>query len=531
MRAIIYARYSTEHQTESTIVDQLRRCRDYAKNHELKVVAEDTDEGISGAAIGNRPGVQRALAELKSGDLLLVVDTTRLSRSQDLAPLLTRLRHRGIRVVGVLDGFDSDSRTARMQAGLSGIMSEEFRAQIASRTHSALDMRARLGKATGGKCYGYSKAGEIIEMEAAIVREVFERAARGESMKAIVVDLNRRGVPSPGSTWERKTRRSDGLWLVSGVHSMLANDRYIGRVVWNRSIWRRDPDSGKRQRVERPESEWIVTDGPAIVELEAWEKVRALAQPRKFHGGTRGRGPKYVLSGILVCGECGGKLVATGANGSRYYCGTRHQGGDAACSNSVGARRDVAEEKLLEPISSQLLSNEAVELAVQMIRQWRRDERTESTRPAELEELDRRIARLEAQVAQGALDREDIAPSVAALIERRRSLLASSWRKAGARSNIDQGAAEDAYRKAVANMREALQGPAGRARAAVHALLGDVICRPEGSILVAELQLNTSPLLSAAGVSLNGSGGPLPIYEIVPLVKGGPALFANRLAA
>lgn len=531
MRAIIYARYSTEHQTESTILDQLRRCRDYAKNHGLKIAAEYTDEGISGAAIGNRPGVQKALAELERGDLLLVVDTTRLSRSQDLAPLLTRLRHRGIRVVGVLDGFDSDSRTARMQAGLSGIMSEEFRAQIASRTHSALDMRARQGKATGGKCYGYSKAGEIIEAEAAVVREVFERAARGEAMKAIASDLNRRGVPSPGSTWERKARRSDGMWLVSGIHSMLGNDRYIGRVVWNRSIWRRDPDTGKRQRVERPESEWIVSEGPAIVELETWEKVRALAQPRKFHGGTKGRGPKYILSGILVCGECGGKLVATGANGSWYYCGTRHQGGDAACSMAIGARRDVAEEKLLEPISKQLLSSEAVELAVEMIRQWRRDERTEATRPAELEELDHRIARLEAQVSQGILDREDIAPSVAALLERRRSLLSKSWRKASSRSNVDQVAAEEAYRKAVANMREALQGPAARARAAVHELLGDVVCRPEDGVLVAAVSVNTAPLLRAAGVSQNGSGGPLPYYEMVPLVPGSPPLFSRLLAA
>ena len=121
MRAIIYARYSTEHQTESTILDQLRRCREYAAARGWTVGAEHIDEGISGAAFGNRPGVQSALAALEAGDVLLVVDTTRLSRSQDLAPLLTRLRHRGVRVIGVLDGFDSDSRTARMQAGLSGI--------------------------------------------------------------------------------------------------------------------------------------------------------------------------------------------------------------------------------------------------------------------------------------------------------------------------------------------------------------------------------------------------------------------------
>ena len=513
MRAIIYARYSTEHQTESTILDQLRRCREYAAARGWTVRAEHIDEGISGAAFGNRPGVQSALAALEAGDVLLVVDTTRLSRSQDLAPLLTRLRHRGVRVIGVLDGFDSDSRTARMQAGLSGIISEEFRAQIASRTHSALDMRAREGRATGGKCYGYTNKGEVIEAEAAIVREVFERAARGEAQKAIAADLNNRGIPSPGSSWERKQRRSDGMWLLSSIHSILANERYTGRVVWNRSVWRRDPDTGVRQRIERPESEWIVTNGPSIIDQATWEKVRALSKPRQFHGGKKGGSPRYVLSGILVCGECGSKLVVTGAHGAWYRCSTHHNGGPSACSNSVGARREVAEAMLLEPVREQLLADEAVDLAVSMIRKWARSERAELTRPAELDDLDRRIARLEAHVATGALERQDIGPSLAALFDRRRAVLANSWRSAKAASSFDYETAAAAYREAAQNLRESLQGPAGRARAALRDILGDVVCRPENGVLVAQVGINAAPLLKAAGVSWNGSGGTLFFYD------------------
>ena len=513
MRAILYARYSTEHQTESSIIDQLRRCREYAAARSWPVFSEHTDEGISGAAIGNRPGVQRALAELERGDVLLVVDTTRLSRSQDLAPLLTRLRHRGIRVIGVLDGFDSDSRTARMQAGLSGIMSEEFRASIASRTHSALDMRAREGRATGGKCYGFSNKGEVIEAEAAIVREVFERAANGEAQKAIAENLNSRGVPAPGASWERKNRRSDGLWLVSAIHSMLGNERYIGRVIWNRSVWRRDPDTGVRQRIERPESEWIVSEKPAIVDRQVWNRVRALANPRKLHGGKAGGGPRYLLSGVLICGQCGHKLVATGAGGSHYYCSTHHQGGRSACSMSIGARRDVAEERLLEPIQAELLSPEAVDLAVDLMGKWHREERVSTALPAELEELDRRIRKLQAQVDAGLLEREDIAPSLAALFERRRTVLAASWRKSSSKAGLDVSAAAEAYRAAVQDMRNSLAGPIGRARTAVHELLGEVVCRPDGNALVASVNLNPVPLYRAAGISWIGSGGALIIHE------------------
>ena len=106
-------------QTEASIVDQQRRCREYAQARGWSIAASFTDEGISGAAVGNRPGFLRTMSTLQCGDVLLVADLTRLSRSQELAPLLDRLRFRGVRVVGVLDGFDSESPQARMQAGLS----------------------------------------------------------------------------------------------------------------------------------------------------------------------------------------------------------------------------------------------------------------------------------------------------------------------------------------------------------------------------------------------------------------------------
>jgi DNA invertase Pin-like site-specific DNA recombinase len=64
-----------------------------------------------------------------------------------------------------------------MQAGLSGLMSDELRANIRARTHSALQMRASGGRPTGGKVYGYSSGGEVVEAEAEVVRESFGRSA------------------------------------------------------------------------------------------------------------------------------------------------------------------------------------------------------------------------------------------------------------------------------------------------------------------------------------------------------------------
>jgi DNA invertase Pin-like site-specific DNA recombinase len=83
MRVYTYARYSTERQTEASIVDQQRRCHQYAQSREWQVAADFTDEGISGAALGNRPGFQQAMAALQGGDVLLAADLTRLSRSRN----------------------------------------------------------------------------------------------------------------------------------------------------------------------------------------------------------------------------------------------------------------------------------------------------------------------------------------------------------------------------------------------------------------------------------------------------------------
>ncbi len=507
MKVYIYARYSTEHQTEASTADQLRRCREYAIAHGWVIEREYLDEGISGAAMGNRPGVLELKNSVRSGDIVLVVDTTRLSRSQDLAPLLTRWRHSGIRVIGVLDNFDSNSPTARLQAGLSGIMSEEFRATIAARTHSALQMRAKANRATGGRCFGYNKDGSINESEAAIVREIFTRVASGDSQRSIANDLNNRGVPSPGASWKRKNRNQTRAWLVSAIHAMLHNERYTGKVIWNQTTWPRDPDSGVRVCVERAESEWIVGSGPAIIENDLWEKVRAIATPRKFHGGSRGGSPKYLLSGVLVCGLCHSKLIATGKNAAWYYCGTHRQGGAAACSNSVGCRRQIAEELLLAPIQRDLLSDEAIAEAVGLMQRWQNEQPAATITTDEIRKIEEKIQRMEAQISAGLLERADVAPSLAAFERRRKELAAAARRQEVGRPAIDAKSAGAAYQAVVRRMREKLRGPVPQARAAIHEILGDVECQPDGRHLVAKIQPNPLPLFQEAGFAWIGSGG------------------------
>lgn len=485
MKAILYARFSTEHQTEASIADQFRVCRDHALTRHWQIGGQFKDEGISGAVLGNRPGVQQALQSVRPGDVLLVADLSRLSRSQDLAPLLSRLGHRDVRVIGVLDGFDSDSRTARMQAGLSGIMSEEFRTMVADRTRSALELRARTGQPTGGKAYDNRD----------IVNEIFVRFAQGETMRAIADDLNRRGVPSPGADWKPRTNVR-GKWLTSTLHAMLRNEKYIGRQVWNRTQWLKDPDTGKRVRRERPASEWVEGSCEPFVTRQVWDAAQARLQQRT----PADRRASYLLSGVLECGLCESKLVVVGAKGARYACGAYKAGGRHACSNDTSFPRVPAEAAILQPTLDDMLSPVAVTEGVKLLREARAAAERAYGNPAA--DAERELAELTRLVQTGTVSTEVMAPAIA---EAKRRV--KTARESGGATLGLPWPTERLWRDSVAQMRAILTGDdVQAARDVLKKILRQVRCTPEGDHVVAEVHWYW--LLLATGTDeFCGSGG------------------------
>lgn len=370
MRAAIYSRFSTDRQNESSIVDQVRVCTEYAQAHGMTITHRFKDEGISGAAIGNRPGCVAMLeaAKAKAFDVLLITDTSRLSRSSgDLSKIADRMVFMGLRILAVQEaGADTAKDGWEIYFGLSGLMGQQFRKMTSKKTHTALESRAQGGKWTGGRCYGYTTRRtnpadprsmvlpEVEEGEAAIVREIFSRFANGETMRAIARDLTARLIPAPRGR----------AWHVSAIQAMLHNDRYTGRAVWNRSLWRKDPDTGIRRRIERPEAEHTVRTDERLrlVDDATWQRVR-LRDPLFPHSKAR---PKYALSGLLLCGECGRPMTLTGGanargygRGQRYVCPNYREHGKGAhgCANDVGVSRSLVEELLIDPLRARLLED------------------------------------------------------------------------------------------------------------------------------------------------------------------------------
>jgi len=114
------------------------------------------------------------------------------------------------------------------------------------------------------------------------VREIFGKFADGASPRAIASDLSAGRIPSPGASWKR-TERVANKWMGAGVRVILQNERYRGVVNGNVSEWRKDPDTGKRQRIERPRSEWIThrDESLRIMSDELWQRAQQRLQPAK----------------------------------------------------------------------------------------------------------------------------------------------------------------------------------------------------------------------------------------------------------
>ena len=488
MKAAVYARFSTDRQDEASIADQVRVCTEHARRNGLQIVEQFDDQGISGAAIGNRPGVRNLMDAALAGRVqaVLVTDLSRLSRSQaDLPKLIDRLTTKGVRVIGVQDGYDSTRKGHKLQAGLAGIIGEAFRDMVKERTGSALRMRAEQGYHTGGAVFGYSVVPDgkffrkqIDPEQARVVREVFDRYARGESMKAIASDLNARNVPSAGASWKRQTRRKDGRWLVSALHAILHNEIYIGRLVYGRRVFHKDCDTGRRIAREVAASEWIVKDMPelVIVDRPVWDRVRARLGANVGAASNRAK-PRYLLSGLLTCGVCGSKMIVTGGEGRRHYvCGSYHGGGSHACTNRLTVRRETAEELLVEPVLA-LLAQPVVNATVTNVRSQLKAQRRPKVRrtSSELVRANARLADLEKFVATGAMSAAEAAPAM----ERARAARVEAERAANGSTVVDIDAAAEEFRGWAGNLRRALGGAdVSQAREAMREIGGAIVLRP-----------------------------------------------------
>ena len=378
VRAAIYARYSSDNQRESSIEDQVEVCRRYADLQGWEIAKVYPDYALSGAS-RFRPAFEQMQvdAEARRFDVIIVEALDRLSRKlADVADLHDRMTFRGIRLHAVNVG-----EITAMHAGVLGMMAQAYLRDLGEKTKRGQLGRALKGKIPGGKAYGYDVlpagadgAGErsINATEAAVVRRIFELFAAGVSPREIAKRLNAEHVAGPGGRpWGDTTIRGQA----DRGTGILNNALYAGRLEWNRCSYVKDPRTGKKVPRPHPREQWEIVPVPElrIVSDELWDAVKARqAEVRivmtRDAGGNSLNGAhrrKYLLSGLLECGECGGGFTIIDA--TSYGCATHRSKG--TCGNRHRIPRRDLEHRVLDGLKHRLLAPEQVEMFTRMFQE------------------------------------------------------------------------------------------------------------------------------------------------------------------
>jgi site-specific DNA recombinase len=329
MKAVIYARVSTERQAErGTIGSQVEALRAHVAAAGDELAGEYCDDGHSGARL-DRPGLDqmRDAAEAGLFEVAWCLSPDRLARSYAYQVLiLDELARFGVSVRFTdAPGLDQDDPQARLLTQVQGVIAEYERAKIGERYRRGKLFRARAGEVISWKApYGYRRIPrgadcpahlEIFEPEAAVVRRIFAERAAGTTIRQICRQLNADAVPTPTG--------SRAVWGTSTLDRILRNEAYIGRTYFNRTeaVPARRPGHHSRQ-VPRPRADWIAIGCPAIIADETFEAAGKVSTDNTKWSPRRAEPGAWLLRGLVKCGPCG---VGTSCHKMRGRNGTWHR--------------------------------------------------------------------------------------------------------------------------------------------------------------------------------------------------------------
>jgi DNA invertase Pin-like site-specific DNA recombinase len=393
-RVAIYARYSSDLQSEHSIEDQARRGRDVvarAGGDPTKAVVFP-DFAVSGASL-ERPGLDALMRAVEAGsvDVILTEDISRISRDVgDAANIFKRLQFAGVPLISISDGIDTSTKHAKLNFTVKSMLADMYLDDLRDKTLRGLEGRALAGFATGRVPYGYKTVTEsdstgrilghkilIDENEAPVVVRIFEEYSDGGALHRIARNLNREGVPSPRAGSKHKRFG----WGASTIRAILYNEKYAGTWRFKERQWIKVPGTNKRRPRARAAEDVMTIERPElrIIDAELWTAVRArlTAMHRKYTKASDGekiaspRRCAYPLSGILVCDACGFPLTIYGGRQRYYRCSTHHTKG--TCPNELRVREEVLRDVALGAIRKQIQGAEQVARVRKEIAQRLRD--------------------------------------------------------------------------------------------------------------------------------------------------------------
>ncbi len=363
VRGVIYARFSSDNQRDESIDAQIRAIEDYARKNDIQVMGHYIDKARS-AMTDNRPEFLRMISESKDNlfDVVLVHKLDRFARNrQDSIGYRMQLKRHGVSLISVLEYIDESPESIILESVLEA-MAEYYSKNLAREVNKGMKENALKGLHTGGlPPLGYdvdpkTKKLVINEHEALAVRMIYDLFLKGYGYDKIIDELNLRG-------FKTKTGKAFGH---NSLHNIVRNEKYIGVYVFNRAA-SKDVDGKRNHHRDKDEEEIIrIEDAvPSIIDKEIFEQVQQKIGSRKHIRASSKAKEVYLLSGKIVCGECGfamsGDKRHAGRNKSllvTYRCSGRKS--KNTCKNKE-IRREYIEAYVLDTLSEYLFSDRLIE--------------------------------------------------------------------------------------------------------------------------------------------------------------------------
>ncbi|MBI4516730.1 MAG: recombinase family protein [Deltaproteobacteria bacterium] len=397
IRAALYARKSTEDPQADSVLRQVAHGREAAARLQAVVVEEFVcvDDGVSGAEFTNRPGLLRLLAgaRRRAFDLVVVSEPSRLGRDRLRTELVMQdLREAGVGIFAYLSNEEVrlDTPEHRFALAARAFSDELEREKARQRTRDALLAKARRGFVTGGVVFGYRNVPvfsgvdssgnpirshvslEIDPEQAEVVRAIFRMRADGYGLRKIARALNGDPFCTAESTryfgGQRiaSPRKGSGSWAPGGVQAMLKSARYLGQITWGR-FKNTDRAGRTRLRTRQAPAAVVKVDAPQlrIIDDALWRAARLMDRCADNEADRRsGRAqagtppaPASLLSGLSVCGLCGGPIAIAGSHKRDrcYGCSYRRNRGATVCENTLYESVRIVDRRVVEEIQAAIL--------------------------------------------------------------------------------------------------------------------------------------------------------------------------------
>lgn len=284
MNVVIYPRFSSVRQNETSIEAQLQECYRFCEQNHFTVVGEYIDRATS-AKTDDRPEFQRMINDSVKGlfEGIVVYQLDRFARNRyDSAIYKALLKKNGVRVFSAKENIGEGASSIVVEGVLESI-AEYYSVELGQKVDRNMRLNASKGYFNGGfvplgfklstiKFDTYTKKKFEIDNETApIVKEIFEMRASGSNIMEIVDYLNSKGYKnSKGKSFEK-----------ASLQTLLSNKRYIGVNIYG--------------------DEEFPGTIPAIINTDLFDKVQRIKENFKHAPACSKAKEEYILTTKLFC--------------------------------------------------------------------------------------------------------------------------------------------------------------------------------------------------------------------------------------